>query len=188
MKLPVALALSLFAGLAHAETTPYTFDTVHSKIIFKAKHLGFSWSYGEFTDFSGSFDFDSADWANSKVEVTIPVDSLEMGDATWNEHLRAPNYFNLAEHSEMRFVSTKVEKSSDSEGKLHGDLTVLGVTKPVVLDVVLNQQGPHPFSKKPRVGFSASGVLSRSEFGMTQLVPIVGDEVHLIIEIEAGGE
>ncbi len=188
MKLALALALGLMTATAHAETTPYTFDTVHSKVMFKVKHLGFSYSYGEFTEFSGSFDFDQSDWSQSKVDITIPVDSLEMGDATWNDHMRAANYFNLAEYTEIRFTSTKLEKSDDKHGKLHGDLTVLGVTKPVVLDVTLNQQGPHPFNKKPRAGFSASGQFSRSEFGMKHMAPMVGDEVHVMIEIEAGGQ
>lgn len=187
MKLAIALALGLMTATAHAETKPYTFDTVHSKVIFKVKHLGFSWSYGEFSDFSGSFDFDESDWSQSKVDVTIPVDSLQMGDATWDDHMRAAKYFNLAEHQEIRFTSNKVEKTDDKHGKLHGELTVLGVTKPVVLDVVLNQQGPHPFNKKPRAGFSASGQFSRSEFGMKQGVPMLGDDVHVIIEVEASG-
>jgi len=187
MKLALALALGLIASTAHAETKPYQFDTVHSKVIFKVKHLGFSWSYGEFADFSGSFDFDEADWSQSKVDVTIPVDSLQMGDATWNDHLRAPNYFNLAEHQEIRFTSSKIDKTDDKHGKLHGELTVLGVTKPVVLDLILNQQGAHPFNKKPRVGFSASGTLLRSDFGMAHMVPMIGDDVHVMIEVEAGG-
>jgi len=178
----------LMAAPAHAEPKKFTFDKVHTQVFFFVNHLGFSNSAGRFLDFDGSFLFDQAKPADGSVDVAIKTDSLEMNDDKWNEHLKGKDFFNVAEFPTMTFKSTKVEMQSNTTAQMTGDLTMLGVTKPVTLAVTLNKCGAHPMTSAPTCGFSARGNLKRSDWGMKSYVPMVSDEVQLRIEVEASAE
>ena len=180
------------ALLAVAVATPaqaadkYKFDTVHSQVIFFVSHLGFSMSEGEFLDFDGGFSFDQKNWGNSSVDVTIKTASISLDDKKWDDHMKNEDFFNVEKYPTMTFKSTKVESKDGKTGTITGDLTLRGVTKPVTLDVTFNKAGAHPFNpKKQLIGFSATGTLKRSEFGMNYALPAVGDEVAIRIEVEA---
>ena len=176
--------LLLVSSPARAAPDTYDFDPLHTQILFFVNHLGFSNSHGEFLGFDGSFVFDQADPTASSVDVDIKTDSLNMNDERWDEHLKGPDFFNVAEFPDMKFKSTKIEVTGEKTGKITGDLTLLGVTKPVTLDVTFNKAGPHPFNGKHEAGFSATGVLKRSDWGMSYGLPMVGDDVTLHIEVE----
>ena len=164
----------------------YKFDTVHSQVIFFVSHLGFSMSEGEFLDFDGGFSFDQKNWGNSSVDVTIKTASISLDDKKWDDHMKNEDFFNVEKYPTMTFKSSKVESKDGKTGTITGDLTLLGVTKPVTLDVTFNKAGAHPFNpKKQLIGFSATGTLKRSEFGMNYALPAVGDEVEIRIEVEA---
>ena len=184
------LAFVAFAPLAAAKTAAaadapkFTFDKAHTQIFFSVSHLGFSYSTGKFTGFDGSFTFDEAKPESSKVDVSIDTHSLTMDDAAWEKHLKSEDFFNVEKFPAMTFKSTRIEKTSDNAGRLTGDLTLLGVTKPVILEVIFNKSGIHPYSKKYVAGFSATGKLNRSDFGMVYGLPGVGDEVNISIEVE----
>lgn len=181
----IAFVFAAFFPLsAHAEPKTYSFDKLHTQILFFVNHLGFSYSNGKFLDFEGGFTFDETQPANGQVDVTIKTDSINMDDATWDDHLKAKDMFNVAEFPTMTFKSTKVDMTGDKTAKLTGDLTLIGVTKPVILDVTFNKCGEHPFSKKHTCGFSARGSLKRSEWGMMKGIPMLGDDVELRIEVE----
>lgn len=169
---------------AQAELHSYTFDKVHTQILFFVNHLGFSNSQGEFHDYDGSFSFDPEAWERSAVEVTIRTASIDMDDQAWDDHMRNEDFFDVTRFPTMTFRSTKVEQTEEKRGYLHGDLTLLGVTKPVSLELQFNRIGVHPFNKKTIAGFSAEGIVKRSEFGMSYAVPFVSDEVQLRIEVE----
>lgn len=171
-----------------ANAASYEFDTAHTQIMFKVNHLGFSNSHGRFMKFDGTLDFDAADVAKSKLDVTIDTASIDMGDQKWDDHLKNADFFDVEKFPSMTFKSTKVEKTGEKTGKVTGDLTILGVTKPVTLDVVMNKMGKHPMSGKEHVGFSATGTLKRSDFGMNYGLPNVGDTVTLMIEAEASAK
>lgn len=180
LTLTAALGLSAPAVAADA----FTFDIPHTQVMFSVSHLGFSHSHGKFLAFSGGYTFDEAAPEKSTIDVTIDTTSLNMDDAKWDEHLKAADFFNVEKFPTMTFKSTAVEKTGDNIGKVTGDLTLLGVTKPVTLDVTFNKGGVHPYSKKYVTGFSATGTLNRSDFGMTYGLPGVGDEVKIMIEVE----
>lgn len=181
-------AAALTAGLltpAMAEERTYEFDTVHSKIIFFVDHLGFSKSMGQFLEFDGYFTFDPDTAENAKTEVIIDTSSISMDNYAWDEHMKNEDFFDVEKHPEMSFRSTAVEITGDNTGQLTGDLTLLGVTQPVTLDVTYNKSGPHPMNADEyRAGFSATGQLNRSDFGMNYGLPMVGDEVKIRLEIE----
>lgn len=190
MKLSLFRVLASFAVLflpfspALAADT-YTFDPAHTTVIWKAEHLGFSHPHGLFSNVEGTLTLDEATPANSKVDVTIKTDNIATGIAKFDDHLKSKDFFNVKEFPAATFKSTKVEKTGDNTAKVTGDLTLLGVTKPVTLDVTLNKKGEHPMSKKPTVGFTATGTIKRSEFGLSYGVPNVGDDVPIMIEAEA---
>lgn len=177
-----------FTGAAQAEAVKYVLDKPHTQILFSVNHLGFSNSIGKFADYDGFVNFDEATPANSAVDVTIKTASIDLDDAKWNEHMKNPDFFNVEKFPEMTFKSTKVEVTGDKTANITGDLTLLGVTKPVVLAAVFNQAGKHPMSGKSGVGFSATGSLKRSDFGMNYGLPMVGDDVKITIEVEAYAE
>lgn len=184
MRTLIALATLAFIGSAQAESLTYSFDKVHSQIHASVKHMGLSNSTARFHIKDGSLTLDPADPTGGKVDVVIDASSIDLGDATWKEHVSGEKWFNIPGFPEARFVSTKVEKSG-SGLVISGDLTLKGATKPITLNATLNQAGPHPFTKKPAVGFSATATIKRSDFGISEYVPAISDEVTLRIEIEA---
>lgn len=183
----VATAIA-FSSSSSAEPVEYEFDTVHSQIIFKINHLGYSNSFGKFPTFRGELTFDQEDWSNSSTSVEIKAASIDLENKKWNDHMKNADFFHVDKYSKLSFKSTKLEKTGDNTGVLHGDLTILDKTRPVTLDLTLNKAGIHPMSEKQHVGFSARGTIKRSEWGMTYGVPAVADDVHIIIEVEASAK
>ena len=179
-----ALFILFLALPARAEVENYTLDKPHTQIIFVANHLGFSRSFGKFTDYSGSFVFDRGSPENSRVEVAIKTDSLDLADAKWNEHMKSADYFNVAQFPEMTFKSTAIKILSETTADITGDLTLLGVTKPVVLHTTYNKSDKFPFGDRYVSGFSAQARLKRSDFGMTHALPMIADDIDVIIEVE----
>lgn len=179
-----AFCATAFAPASQAAEN-YTFDTVHSQIIFFVDHLGFAKSEGEFLDFDGGFTFDRENPSNSTINVSIDTDSIDMDDEAWDTHMKSDHFFNVEKFPKMTFKSTSIEVTGEKTANITGDLTLLGVTKPIVLKTVYNKSGENPYSKKFEAGFSATAALKRSDFGMTYGLPGVGDDVEIRIEVEA---
>ena len=188
--LRLILALS-FVVVVSARETPaiaadqYVFDKAHTNILFFVGHHGYTRVLGKFHDYDGIVAFDPDSVEKSSVNVEIKTASINMFHDKLNEHLRNPDFFHVEKFPTMTFKSTKIEKTGDSTGRMTGDLTLLGVTKPVTLDVAFNKAAEHPVYKVWSVGFSAKGKLTRSDFGMKYAVPRIGDEVEIVIEVEA---
>ena len=169
---------------ARAQIEIYEFDKAHTQILFFVDHIGFSKSQGEFHEYEGGFTFNRADPENSKVEVSIQTSSIDMDDEKWNKHMKNSDFFDVEKFPTMSFKSTKIKKTGDKTGTITGDLTILETTKPVTLDVVFNKAAVHPFNQKYVAGFSAKAKIKRSEFGMKYGLPLLGDEVDIMIEVE----
>ena len=170
-------------GTARAER--FAIDPVHTRVAFQVSHAGFSWPVGSFSQATGVLDFDREDWSKSRVEVRIPIATLQLGDAKWQEKMLDPTWFDAKKFPEAHFVSTKVEAKGDDEAEITGELTLHGVTRPLTLRARLNKLARHPLNFKYTAGFSATGTLSRKEFGMDNWGKLVGDEVRLLVEVEA---
>jgi polyisoprenoid-binding protein YceI len=182
-----ALILSTLALLATAESASaraFEFDRVHSQVSFEVSHLGFSMSQGRFKGLNGQFEFNPKHWDRSTCDVRIDVASLDMGDAAWSKKLLGKDWFDVQQHPEMHFVCSRLEQIDATHGKLQGELTLLGNTRAVTLDLTLNRIGMHKFALAYVAGFGASTSLRRSDFGMAQSIPDVGDEVGIRIQIE----
>ena len=173
-----------FSTSAMAAAERYSFDKAHTQILFFVNHLGFSYSQGEFHDYDGHFTFDQENPASSEIDVTIKTASIDMDDEKWDAHMKNKDFFDVEQFPNMTFKSTAIEVTGDNTANITGDLTLLGVTKPVVLAVTHNKTGKHPFSGKTVSGFSATTTVKRSEFGMTYGLPGVGDDVEIRIEVE----
>jgi len=180
-----AALLTLPMQAAHATT--YTFDPSHTSVTFDIDHFGFSKPHGIFPMIEGTLNLDDAKPENSTVDVTVSPANVATGIPKLDEHLKSKDFFNVEKFPNVTFKSTKVEKTGDKTAKVTGDLTLLGVTKPVTLDVTLNQKGPNMMNKET-VGFEATTTIKRSDFGMNTYVPKLGDEVPLVIEAEANAD
>ncbi|MBI1309448.1 MAG: polyisoprenoid-binding protein [Proteobacteria bacterium] len=172
-----------------AEKGTYVVEPNHAMVVWKIWHMGFSHYTGRFDKVSGTLSFDPAHPEASKVSVAIDAASADTTSAKLNEELASGQFFDAAKYPTISFASTKVElgpKTADGKasGKVYGNLTLHGVTKPVVLDVVFNGSGANPMSKADMLGFSASTTIKRSDYGVDYGVPLVGDEVQLNFEIE----
>ena len=179
-----ALAASL-VGLAPAKAADYTIDPSHTHVLFMVNHLGFSNMIGLFQDTAGTISFDPAHVEASKLKVVIKTASLATQFGPRDADLKGADWFNVAEFPEMTFVGKTYTKKDDKTGTVAGELTLLGVTKPVSLEVTFNKAGVSPVSKKETAGFSARGSFNRTDFGLKTFVPYIGDKVDLIIETEA---
>ncbi|MGF1455254.1 MAG: YceI family protein [Alphaproteobacteria bacterium] len=162
----------------------YKLDPTHVNVTWIVSHLGLSPYQGRFNDISGEMTIDPAKPAEASVAITIKTDSVDTLSDRLDEELKSDEGFNAAEYPEITFKSTKVEVMDGGQAKVTGDLTMLGKTKPVTLDVTLVGTGPHPFAKKQAVGFKATARFNRSEFGFTQWAPVIGDTVDLVIGAE----
>jgi polyisoprenoid-binding protein YceI len=184
------LALALFSMPALAETpagaTTYAIDTSHTYLGFEIDHLGFSTTYGRFTDVSGTITFNEGNPEASSVEVQIVPASLYTGHEERDKHVRGEDFLNVEAFPEMSFKSTAIERTGEKTGKITGDLTLHGVTKPVTLDATFRKMGDYPMQEGVQaIGFDATGSLKRSDFGIETFLPAVGDEVTLTISLEA---
>lgn len=180
----LSAALALTALPAFAADT-FTFDSNHTNITWRANHFGFSSPDGKFVGATGTLILDETTPANSKVEVSIPTTGLVTGLPRFDEHLKSADFLDVAKYPTATFVSDKVELTSQDTAKVSGMLTLHGVTKPVVLDVRLNKIGENPMNHLKTAGFSATGTIKRSEFGISAYVPNISDEIELSFEVEA---
>jgi len=154
MRTLIALASLTLAAGANAETLDYSFDKVHSQVHASVSHLGFSNSTARFHIKDGSLSLDVADWSSAKVDVSLDIAGIDLGDATWREHVSAEKWFNTATYPEARFVSTNVIKTGEQTLTISGDLTLKGKTLPVTLQATLKARQP---SAAPGPSTCASG-------------------------------
>jgi polyisoprenoid-binding protein YceI len=190
MKRFLALFLAAAApAVGLAETSSWNLDPAHSQTSFTVRHLVISNVRGEFQKFSGAVQLDDKDLSKSSVDVTLQAASIDTSNADRDKHLRSPDFLDAEKFPTIAFKSTKVEKAGDGKLKVTGDLTMKGVTKPVVLAV----EGPTAEIKDPwgnaRRGLSASTTINRKDWGLTwsktvEAGPVVGDEVKIQIEAE----
>jgi polyisoprenoid-binding protein YceI len=194
---PLAAAPALAQAPAAAAQPPagaYAVDLTHAALTWKVMHQGLAPYFARFTNFTADLSFDPADVTRSKLIVVVDPTSVETdyartrpaGNTTdFNKELAEDaRFFNSGKHREIRFVSTNITKSSETTGKVTGDLTFLGVTKPVTLDVTFHGHRNDPRVQKHKIGFSATGKLKRSDFGMSFGQAFLGDEVTLDIAAE----
>lgn len=181
----LAFALFAFSGAALADPVTYEIDPQHTMVLASWNHFGFSNPSINFGEAKGTIVYDADDVAASSVEVVLPISGISALADQFFDHLTSGDWFNAAEHPEATFTSTSVESAGEGKLKVAGDLTVKGVTKPVVLDVTLNGVGEHPMTKRPAIGFDATATVLRSDFGLGNYAPAVGDEVTLRITTEA---
>ena len=182
-----AAALALAAPAAQAEAETFVIDQTHSNIVFMINHLGYANMIGQFQDYAGEFTFDPDNPEASSLTLTIQADSIDTDHAKRDKHLAGPDFLNAGEHPKITFRSTGVEVTGENTGKLTGELTMLGQTGIVTLDVTFNKMAPNPLPQYDNIltaGFSARGTIKRSNWGVDAYVPGVGDEMRLFIEIE----
>jgi polyisoprenoid-binding protein YceI len=177
-----ATAQEVNADPAAAPAGEYRLDKSHTSVTMKLTHLGLSYYTMRFDKVQGDYAYDPAHPEATKVEVTIDPASVDTGDAGFNRQI-AGEVFEADKFPQIRFVSTGLRSTSDGRGVLVGDLTFHGVTKTVNLDVIYNGLG-RGLLHEPRMGFSASTVIRRSDFGATKYAPMVGDTVSVLIEAE----
>lgn len=162
----------------------YAVDPTHAYVNFQYTHLGLSRPMLQFDDFNITLDLDNANVSKSSLTVNIDPKSLEAGSDIWKSHLTGGDYFDVGTHPEITYTSTSIEKTGENTLKVMGDLVIKGESKPVQLDVKLLAAMNHPMSGDPVIGFTASGQLLRSAFGLGKFAPNVSDEVDLMISAE----
>ena len=183
--LTIGLAVASAATLSMAKPVAYQIDPTHTATVFSWSHFGFSTPSANFSDIQGTINVDNAKPENSSVNVTIPLSSLNTNVKALDEHLQKADFFDAAKYPNITFKSTKVQAAGKNKYKITGNLTVKDVTKPVVLDAVLNKQGVHPMTKAESIGFNATTSFNRSAFGIGNYVPNVGDKITVNITTEA---
>ena len=184
----LAAAISTGASAAFSAPEKFALDASHSQVVFSYSHLGFSTTTGMFSGFEGEIMFDESDPANSSVSVSMPVMSLFTGWESRDAHFMSGDFFGAAEGDMITFVSTGIDVTGDNTANIIGDLTMNGVTQSVTLATTLNRAEPYPFGPKrgtPTLGFNATALLKRSDFGLGAYAPAVSDEVEVSISIEA---
>lgn len=183
--LALGLAVASIATISVAKPVDYTIDPTHTATVFTWNHFGFSTPSANFSDIQGTISVDNAKPVNSAVNVTIPLSSLNTNVKALDDHLKNADFFDAEKYPNITFKSTKVQALGQNKYKITGDLTVKNVTKPVVLDAVLNKQGIHPMTKAESIGFNATTSFDRSAFGVGAYVPNVGDKITVNITTEA---
>lgn len=183
--LGIAAAIA-FGTTAMADT--YEIDPQHAWVTFKIGHTGWSNAHGLFRTVSGKIVFDKADVTKSSVQVDIDATSISTNFAQRDSDLQSPDFLNASEFPTITFASTAVEKTGDKTGKVTGDLTIAGISKPVTLDVTWNGESPLPWDKNTvKTGFSASGAFNVVDaFGMKKAAEFgLGPTIDIDIDVEA---
>jgi polyisoprenoid-binding protein YceI len=179
----LALGSLIFAGQAVA--ADYAIDTKgqHAFVNFKISHLGYSWLWGTFKEFDGSFSFDAGQPEASKVNVTLQTASIDSNHAERDKHLRSDDFLNVSEHPTATFESTSVKSTGEGTADITGDLTLNGVTKPVVIAAKFIGEGKDPWGGH-RAGFEGTTTLELKDFGIKMDLGPASQAVDLIISVE----
>ncbi|MES2678014.1 MAG: YceI family protein [Pseudomonadota bacterium] len=189
LKLLTAAILSLIIiskiSLADNVSNKYKTEANHTSVTWTANHFGFSSVSGKFTDIDGIVIFNEKKPEQSSVEVVIKTNILETGIAKLDTHLKSADFFNVEKFPTATFISKKITMVGKDKAKIAGNLTLMGITKPIILDVVFNKSGINPVNQKSSIGFTASASLNRSDFGIKYALPGVADKIDLLIQLEA---
>jgi polyisoprenoid-binding protein YceI len=183
-KLTLAVFMALGANMPAMAADSYTLDPNHTFPRFEISHFGFSTHHGQFNKTAGKIVLDRAAKTGS-IEITVQTASIGTGDPKLEEHLRSPDFFNVEKFPTMVFKSKSVKFNGDVPASAEGELTLLGVTRPLTLAITRVKCAPHPMLKKEDCGAEVTGTLKRSDFGMKTYLPALGDEVTLHIQIES---
>jgi polyisoprenoid-binding protein YceI len=181
----LAFAALFVAGVVHAHPLDYRIDTVHSQVLFRADHDGYSNPVGRLAIARGWLRFDPDDWAGSKVVADIDLASADLGDKGWNSAVTGHNFLDAVQYPVAHFESDSVTRTGENTGTLTGQLALHGVTLPVKVDFNVNRVGMTLFGFETIAGFSGHATLDRTKFGMTAFPKAVGTQVTIRLEIEA---
>ena len=160
----------------------YVLDKPHASLVARVAHLGFSQYTMRFDRLDGRFTFDPGDWKTPQMTFEADAASVDTGDKDFDRQIAG--YFDAGAHPKITFQARSLEQTGEGTGKLTGDLTLRGVSRPVTLDLVFNGVGPGMMGTGTRLGFSGTARINRSEFGLNQVQSFVGDEVNLQFELE----
>jgi polyisoprenoid-binding protein YceI len=180
------LTHSVSQNEAHVPVGRYDLDLDHCSITFDVEHLKYSRFTMRFDRKKGQLDWGEGGLARSSASITIDAASIDTNVPLLDKMVKSASLLDVERYPEIRFVSTKFERTGESRGTLTGDLTIRGATQPVTLDVTFNGFGPDPLTKKDTLGFSAEGHFSRAKFGLATWYPAVGDDIHVRIQAEFG--
>ena len=182
--LAAAGAAALLSLSVHAAPESYTIEPNHTIPRFSISHMGFSTHMAQFSKSAGKIMLDTAAKTGS-LNITIQSASFNGSNEAFEKHVRGPDFFDAEKFPTMTYNSTRFIFSGDNLSSVEGEFTMLGVTKPLTLTVTGFRCGNHPFNKKAMCGADATAKLKRSEFGMKTFIPAIGDEVTLLIQVEA---
>lgn len=182
---PLLLGIFMLALTPLANAADYSIDTkgMHAFVNFRVQHLGYSWLYGGFREFSGEFSYDKNSPAEAKASVVIKAASLDTNHAERNKHLRSGDFFDVAKYPEIKFVSTKYTPNTADGGTLAGNLTMHGVTKPVSINLQKIGEGKDPWGGY-RAGFYGTAEINRSDFGIDKNLGPASEKVEITLSIE----
>ncbi len=188
-RISIIVALALITNLGFGQKTKWGYDGTHAKVGFSISHFGISETEGKFTKFDGTVQSDKVDFSDAEIEITIDVNSIDTEEAQRDKHLKSPDFFDVEKFPTITFRSTSWESTGKNTYKLTGDLTMHGVTKPVILDAKYKGTVVDPYNNT-KAGFKLSGVLDRTDYGLewngvlAAGGVLVGNEVNLDINIE----
>ncbi len=179
-------ATSVLAAIASTSVMAdsYTIDPNHTLPVFEVNHLGFSTQRGRFDKTAGKISLDRSKKTGA-VDLTIEADSIDMGQAKWNDHMKSEDFFNVAKFPTITFKSDRFTFKEDKPVAAEGTLTLLGVSRPVTLAIHRFTCGENPINRKLLCAADIEASLKRSEFGMTKYLPGIGDEVKVLVPVEA---
>jgi len=179
-------AMLAVSAAAFAQAARYELDPVHTRVMFEISHAGYSQAIGTLSGSTGTLVFDPEDWRSARVDVSVPLQRLDLGDARWNRAALGRNLLDGDDHPVATFTSTHVEPVDATHARVAGTLTLHGVSNEVVLEVAFNQLRRYPLPPFHRTaGFSATTTISRKAFGIDAWPTVIGDAVALRIEAEA---
>ncbi len=179
----LAVGVTLLGVLPVAAQT-YQIDPVHTSLVFRVKHMNTAYVYGMFRDVKGTVVVNEANPARSSISIEVDANSVYTANEQRDNHLRSPDFFNTRQFPTIRFASTEVRKVNATTGQVKGNLTIRGVTRPITANVVLTGRGKNQ-QGRDIIGFETTFTIRRSEFGIRYGLPGLGDEVRVILSIEA---
>lgn len=180
----VAQADSLIRTPAQVQSGSYVLDAAHGKITWSVDHMGFSTYVGQFTGVDATLKLDVANPSASRLVANVKTDSVGSFNQALDDHLKTADFLDTANHPTARFQATRIRMTDEDSAEITGNLTLRGITRPIVMTADFNQAGVNPVDQQYTVGFDGEATIKRSDFGISYGLPLLGDEVKLHMEAE----